>query len=123
MATGESPSKLTERLHQATAELRDLAQALPAGDIDGRVLVEFREAVNHVRQTAWAVQQWIQLKQEHADPFSVISMLAVERVRVAVLLMKTLTLDFDSSDVSMATEGIGDLHNAAKGFIERFHRA
>lgn len=123
MATGESPSKLTERLQQATAELRALAQDLPAGDIDGRVLIEFREAVNHIRQTAWAVQQWIQLKQEHADPFSVISALAVERVRVTVLLLKTLTLDFDSSDVSLTTEGIADLHHAAKGFIERFHRA
>jgi hypothetical protein len=122
MSTGESPSKLTERLQQATSELRNLAQALPAADIDSRVLVEFREAVNHVRQTAWAVQQWIQLKQQQADPFSVISLLAVERVRVAAMLLKSLTLDLDSSDVNMETEGIGELYKATQAFIVRMQR-
>src|SRR5437588_2796519 len=114
MATLASVSTLTERLQKATAELRDLAQALPAADIDDRVLREFREAVNHLRQTAWAVQQWMQLKEQHEDPFNVISLLAVDGVRVALMILKSLTLDFDVSEVSMETEGIAHRRDAAE---------
>ena len=43
-----------------TAELNKLEQLLRAGMVDRRVLISFREAVNRIRQTTWAVQQWLE---------------------------------------------------------------
>jgi hypothetical protein len=52
-------SSLTARLRATTAELQELENSVVSGDLDPRVLSEFRNAVDHIRNTAWAVQQWV----------------------------------------------------------------
>ena len=109
------------RLKKVTAELRDVQQLLTGDpDLDVRVLFEFREAVNHIRHTAWAVEQWLRLKAQKGDTFSVLNMLAIERVRIAGELCTGLLLDFDSNEVSAETEGMGRLVPAVKKLAERF---
>ncbi|MGC2719690.1 MAG: hypothetical protein WA209_08870, partial [Candidatus Acidiferrales bacterium] len=54
-----SPSSVTARLETATSELQQLEQLVQSGELDQRVLSEFRNAVDHIRTTAWAVQKWV----------------------------------------------------------------
>ncbi len=111
---------ISGRLKRVTAELRDVQQLLTNDpDLDMRVLFEFREAVNHVRQTAWAVEQWLKLKSQKGDTFTVLSMLAIERVRIASELCMGLMMDMDSNEVTAETEGMEKLVPAVKKFAAR----
>jgi len=67
---------ISERLKAATDELQNLEQLVVSGDCSPRVLSEFRGAVDSMRQTAWAVQQWIELQREHRDPYTVLGLLS-----------------------------------------------
>ncbi len=49
---------VSERLKAATDELQKLEKLVVSGDCAPRVLNDFRGAVDSIRQTAWAVQQW-----------------------------------------------------------------
>lgn len=121
---GEAGSAYDElisgRLKRVTSELRDIQQLLTTNpDLDMRVLFEFREAVNHVRHTAWAVEQWLKLKTQKGDTFTVLSMLAIERVRIASELCTGLMLDLDANEVTAETEGMEKLVPSVKKFAER----
>ena len=55
--------ELSSRLEKISQELRELEQALKtAGTVEPRVLRQFRDAVDHVRLTAYTVQQWLELQ-------------------------------------------------------------
>jgi hypothetical protein len=99
-------SPMSARLQRMSTELKDLELAMIGGDIDQRILLEFREAVNHVRHSAWAVQQWLDLKQKHQDPFEVLAMLVSERVRIGTQLCHELVLDAESQELTDATGGV-----------------
>jgi len=101
---------LTERLAAATENLRELEQLVKSGDLDTRVLQEFRNAVDHIRGTSWAVQQWIGLRNERGDPYSVIPTLSAERVRRGAALLKDLLLDIQSGEVAIETPGLDKLY-------------
>ena len=109
----ESPLSITERLEAATTELQQLEELVKSGDLDSRVLDEFRNAVDHIRSTTWAVQKWLGLSHESGgDPFSVLPTLAEERVRRATQIPKDLALDVQATDVGVETKGIGELFQA-----------
>ncbi len=111
---------ISGRLKKVTNELRDIQQLLTNNpELDMRVLFEFREAVNHVRHTAWAVDQWLKLKTQKGDTFTVLSMLAIERVRIASELCKGLMMDMDASEVTAETEGMERLVPSVKKFAAR----
>jgi hypothetical protein len=111
---------ISGRLKKVTTELRDIQQLLTNNpELDMRVLFEFREAVNHVRHTAWAVEQWLRLKTQKGDTFTVLSMLAIERVRIASELCTGLMMDLDANEVTAETEGMEKLVPSVKKFAER----
>ena len=111
---------ISGRLTKVTVELRDVQQLLTNNpDLDMRVLFEFREAVNRVRHTAWAVEQWLKLKSQKGDTFTVLSMLAIERVRIASELCTGLLMDLDSNEVTAETEGMEKLVPAVRKFAHR----
>lgn len=108
---GNAPS-ISERLLTSTSELQELEKLVRSGDFSPRVLSEFRSAVDNVRQTAWAVQNWIGLKEQKRDPYSVLSVLSEERVRRATQIARDLTVDLQSLEVGLETEGLNDLLRA-----------
>ena len=110
---------LSERLKAATDELQQLQALVVSGDSSPRVLSEFRGAVDSIRQTAWAVQQWITLREQQRDPYSVLGILAEERVKRATQLAKDLTIDLESLELGLETEGLADLFRAVEGLHER----
>jgi hypothetical protein len=109
----------SERLKAATHELQELEKLVVSADCSPRVLSEFRSAIDNIRQTAWAVQQWIHLQQQARDPYAVLGILSVERVRRAAQITKDLTVDLESLEVSLETEGMTNLFHAIEGLHER----
>jgi len=103
---------ISERLKAATDELQKLEQLVVSGDCSPRVLSEFRGAVDSIRQTAWAVQQWTELQSQNRDPYTVLGILSEERVRRATQLSRDLRIDLESLELSVETEGLDKLFQA-----------
>lgn len=98
-----------------------LSKAQPLADsseLDARVQLEFRHALEHIRRTASLVQQWFEARAKSGDPYAVLPILATQRVRRATQLAKDLSLDLESMDVTVETEGLQDLYQT----IGRLHR-
>ena len=110
---------VSERLKAATDELQKLETLVVSGDSSPRVLSDFRGAVDSIRQTAWAVQQWTTLREQQRDPYTVLGILAEERVKRATQLAKDLTIDLESLELGLETEGLAELFRAVDGLRER----
>jgi hypothetical protein len=109
----------TFRLKMAIDSLLKLEEAIRSGGMDPRVLREFRDAVDHVRKTAWALQELQERQIQQRDTATVRSLLTEERVRRATQLTKALTSDLDSCEVTDGTIGTGDLFRAIEGLYQR----
>jgi hypothetical protein len=110
---------VTFRLKKAIDDLLKLEQAIRTGGLDPRVLREFRDAVDYVRKTAWAVQELQERQARQRDTATVRSLLTTERIRRATQLSKALAADLDSQEVTGETVGIADLFRA----VERLQAA
>lgn len=99
----------------ALAEAQDMADS---SDLDARVQVEFRHALDHTRDTASAVQQWFEAHAKSRDAYAVLPVLATQRVQRATELARDLSLDLDNMDVTVETQGLQDLYLA----IGQLHR-
>jgi len=62
-------------LAQAIVELQRLHEVLLSGDLEPRILADFRDALNRVRTAAWAAQQYMACKETEQDSGSVLSLL------------------------------------------------
>jgi hypothetical protein len=115
---------VSARLQAVTNELHELEQLIRSKDFDSRVLRDFRGAVDRIRSTAWAVQQWIGL-QKQGNPYAVLPALAVERVRSTTQLARDLVLDLQAFEVGIETEGLEELSQAVEDlhqFLERLFK-
>jgi hypothetical protein len=60
------------QLKKTCADLVRLEYDMRSGPIDSPILREFRDAVDNVRKTAWAVQEWQERQSRHQDPHTVL---------------------------------------------------
>jgi hypothetical protein len=109
----------TLRLKMATDDLLKLEKAIRPGGMDSSVLREFRDAVDYVRKTAWALQELQARHAQQRDTSTVRSLLTEERVRRATQLSKALASDLDSHEVTDGTSGAADLFQAIEGLYQR----
>ena len=114
-----SEPNLSSRLERARKDMLDLAEAIKAGEIDPRVLREFRESVDHLRLTAWAVQQWLELQAQNRDAYSVLPLLTGERIRRATALNSDLTGELDAMEISFEAEGLKELFDSVNELRQR----
>jgi hypothetical protein len=114
---GTDRRSIAERLKATTDELQKLEKLVISGDCAPRVLCDFRDAVDSIRQTAWAVQQWSELQAQHRDP--VLDILSGERVRRATQITRDLTTDLESLELGLETEGLDQLFQAVDGLYRR----
>jgi len=85
---------ISVKLQNITTQLREIQDLLTLQEqIDPRILTDFRDAVNRVRNTAWALEQYANSKTAEADPTPVLNLLAGERVRVAYQLLRLVQTD------------------------------
>lgn len=110
---------VTSRLAAATSELQVLEEQVKSGNLDPRVLNEFRNAVDHIRSTAWAVQQWVGLEEKRQDPYSVLPLMSAERVRRATQLCEDLRHDLANIEIGIDTPGIAALFRAVNELQEQ----
>lgn len=117
-----SQEELSGRLQKVAAELRSLDDGIKSGKVDARVLREFREALDHLRLTAWSVQQWIELEAQQRDPYTVLSLLTRERIRRTAQLCDNLSIDLDAMEVTYESEGLDKLFAAVEALFTRLAR-
>lgn len=90
---------IAERLQKVTHELEDMDQLMQSGTVDPRVLGDFRDAISQVRTTAWALQRWMEAK-EQREPFPVLSYLNAERIALATRLCESLLHELQKTDIA-----------------------
>jgi len=106
---------VTFRLKVAIEDLLKLEKDMKdsrSGGMDPRVLREFRDAVDYVRKTAWALQELQERQAHQRDVATVRSLLTDERVRRTTQLSKALASDLDSQEVNDGTPGTAELFRA-----------
>jgi hypothetical protein len=107
------------QLKKACADLVKLEYDMRSGPIDERVLTEFRDAVDNVRKTAWAVQEWQERQSRRQDPKTVLPLLTAERIRRATQLCDAITAATAAHEVVRETVGIDEFFRA----VERVHQS
>lgn len=114
-------AEITERLQIARQELEALEAAFRREDIevDARVLLEFRRAIDNVRQSAWTVQQWLDLKAKQRDVASLLSVSALARVRRASQMCNDLANEMESSKSFVDSGAVRDLYRAVDKLHDR----
>lgn len=106
------------QLKKTSAELQQLEHAIRTGGIDQRILMDFRDAVDHVRKTAWAVQEWQERQITHHDQQTLLPLLTSERIRRAAQLGNAIVSDLMTQEVTRETPGVDKLFDA----VQRMHR-
>jgi hypothetical protein len=96
------------QLKKTCADLVRLEYDMRSGPIDSRILREFRDAVDNVRKTAWAVQEWQERQLQHHDPQTVLPLLTAERIRRGTQLCKAILGDLTSHEVTSEAPGLDD---------------
>ena len=100
MASIATDSSISTRLQGVTEELRRIHDLLTAEEaVDSSILTDFRDAVNRVRNTAWAVEQYANSQSTESDPQPVVALLAGERIRVAYQLCKLIQGDLSNPQI------------------------
>lgn len=107
------------QLKKACADLVKLEYDMRSGAIDQRVLKEFRDAVDNVRKTAWAVQEWQERQSRQQDPQTVLPLLTAERIRRATQLCDAITAATAAHELARRTVGIEEFFRA----VERVHQS
>jgi hypothetical protein len=110
---GNAP--ISVRLQHVTNELRQIQELLASEkELDPRILIDFRDAVNRVRNTAWGMEQYANSKTTETDPNAVLTVLAGERVRVTYQLCKHLQADLANPEVQFQRGRLLQLRDAIR---------
>jgi hypothetical protein len=110
---------LNFQLRKTSAELVRIEQEMKAGGIDSRILEEFRDSVDYVRKTAWAVQEWQERQLQKRDPQTVLPLITSERIRRATQLSLAITTDLAAHQVTRETTGMRELYQAVESLYPR----
>lgn len=105
---------ISMRLQGVTKELESIDQLIQNGPVDPTVLAEFRDAVSQVRNTAWALQRWMELDQSQLSPYPVLSYLNAERIAMATRLCDSLNSEFQKSDIGRQKKKLEGLLSAVE---------
>jgi GAF domain-containing protein len=85
--------QLAATLETCLASLRSLDSLVNSAGVVAQVAQEFHAAAGHLRNTAWAVQQWIELQPQPRDSSAMIESVNSERLRFATQLCRELAQD------------------------------
>lgn len=110
---------LSAQIQRTITELGELEKSLVKNRVDPRLIAQFHDAMEHARQTAWTVQQWVDLRSAGNDPFSVLPQLEAERINMFIKLTRNVLADIDSSGLTEFSEGIGELWEAVQNLHKR----
>lgn len=119
----QKPPESSQKLQGLTDELRLLQALLTAGvEFDPRILSEFRDTVNRVRTTAWAMQQYIETTANDRDPKKVLTLLAGERVRAAFQICEAIRADLKNEAVRFQKGQLLELNEAVQSLAKELEK-
>jgi len=107
------------RLKKTSAELVRLNRAMQSGNLDPRILREFRDAVDYVRKTAWAAEEWQERQLRQRDPHTILALITSERIRRATQLSNAISADLAAQEVTSETSGVEEFFQAVDGVHQR----
>jgi len=107
------------RLKKTSAELVRLNRAMQSGNLDPRILREFRDAVDYVRKTAWAAEEWQERQLRQRDPHTILALITSERIRRATQLSNAISADLAAQEVTSETSGLEEFFQAVDGVHQR----
>jgi hypothetical protein len=113
---------MSEQITRTIAELNQVEQRLVIDKVDPRLIAQFHDAVEHIRQTGWSVVQWTDLDASGGDPFEVLPQLEAERMHMLRKLAHNVNADVDAGSISRLTEGISDVYEVVEGLYRRLRK-
>lgn len=117
------PPETSRKLQGLNDELRLLEALLTAGvEFDPRILSEFRETMNRVRTTAWAMQQYIETTANDRDPKKVLTLLAGERVRAAFQMCEAIRADLKNENVHFQKGQLLELNEVVQALAKELEK-
>lgn len=111
MTLSQEPT-LLQKLSKIRAEFKDLHEELISDHVDPRLAQDFKDSIDHARQAAWTLEQWLQLEAEKRDPYEVMPHLDAERVKHTHRLAKRLAVGIDATEIGDHTAGLEGLFTA-----------
>lgn len=117
-APAPTGNAMSQKILRAIGDLNELEQNLVKDKIDPRLIAQLHDAVEHVRQTAWTVQQWADIHATGGDPFDVLPQLEAERMHMLSKLAHNVTADIDASSINQYTLGVSELYES----VQQLHR-
>jgi hypothetical protein len=119
----ESNTGMATHLESAIAQLLAVHEMLSSDSpaVDGRALSDFRDALNRVRNTAWAAQKFVASSTFDDVPAGLSSFLASERVRCAFQLCSSLKEDLQRQDIEFQKGQLLELQVAVTGLSKQLH--
>ncbi len=110
---------IDDRLENAIVELLALQEVLSSDEVHGQVLSDFRDALNRVRNTAWAAQKYVASREFNEGTAGLASFLAGERVRCAFKLCRTINEDLEREEVQFQRGQLAQLQTAVSGLSKQ----
>ncbi len=102
---------VSERLKAAMTDLRVLQGLLLADDLDPRLLSDFRDVLNRIRNVAWAAQQSVAAQVSGEGPTAIDSLLAAERIRAAYQLCRFIQEDLGKNEIDFQKGQLAELQS------------
>lgn len=120
--TKSTMNSLSQRIAETVNDLNGLEQELVKERVDPRLLAQFHDAIGHIRQTSWTLQQWVDLESRGGDPFEVLPQLEGERMQMLGKLAHNVTADIDSTSINQFTLGVSELYETIQQLYRRLHK-
>jgi hypothetical protein len=119
LGSGEQ-SSVAVRLQNITEELRRVEELLsPEAELAPGILDDFRDAVNRVRNAAWAMRQFAETRAVGRDSNALLALLVAERVRVAFQLCQCIEQDLDDPGIQVQKGPLLHLLEAVRQLARR----
>ena len=124
MSSAVANTTISTRLQSITEELRQIQEMLAAEEsVDSAILTDFRDAVNRVRNTAWAVEQFANSKSTETDPQPVFALVAGERIRVTYQLCKLIEGDLANPQIQPQKAQLVQFRETVASLLEQIDGA
>jgi hypothetical protein len=117
------PAKV-RRLEDTRQALEIIVADVQAGHYPASMLEDFKEAVDHLRTTIWAIIK-VEEGQRAAQSDSVFDLqrkVAELRLARGTKLLQQVKLDVDASEIEVLTPGIVEFEGVVKSLSERLKR-
>ena len=113
-------SDISTTLQNVTNELRQLQDLLLfAEKLDPSILTDFRDAVNRIRHTAWAVHEYGELIADGQEPNAIVSILVGERIHTVCQLCKLLESDLGNPGIHLDDDQLLSLDHTTEKLRRR----